>query len=166
MFAFRRKRALLLDDDAAMRRLASLLLKRAGYSVDAVVSGNDAIDAIENQQYTAILLDLMMPLEGGMTVIRYLRENAPEMLRRVIVITRSPDAVLDLMFIVRTVMELTRFCRAEATHKMWQAHHTGRSVLLVTYKERAELYVEQFASKGLTVNGSFAALRQLRMTEC
>ena len=95
MFAFRRKRALLLDDDAAMRRLASLLLKRAGYSVDAVVSGNDAIDAIENQQYTAILLDLMMPLEGGMTVIRYLRENAPEMLRRVIVITGAPDAVLD-----------------------------------------------------------------------
>ena len=61
------------------------------------------------------------------------------------------DARNDLMFIVRTVMELTRFCRAEATHKMWQAHHSGQSVLLVTYKERAELYVEQFADKGLTV---------------
>ena len=95
MFPFRRKRALLLDDDAAMRRLVSLLLKRAGYAVDAVISGNDAIDAIENQQYTAVLLDLMMPLEGGMTVIRYLRENAPGMLRRVVVITGAPDAVLD-----------------------------------------------------------------------
>ena len=95
MFPFRRKRALLLDDDAAMRRLVSLLLKRAGYSVDPVVSGNDAIDAIGNQRYTAVLLDLMMPLEGGMTVIRHLRENAPEMLRRVIVITGAPDAVLD-----------------------------------------------------------------------
>jgi ATP-dependent Clp protease adapter protein ClpS len=62
------------------------------------------------------------------------------------------DAGADLMFVVRTVMELTRFCRAEATHKMWQAHHTGRSVLLVTYKERAELYVEQFAGRGLTVS--------------
>ena len=61
------------------------------------------------------------------------------------------DAVNDLMFIVRTVMELTRLCRAEATHKMWEAHHSGRSVLLITYKERAELYVEQFASKGLRV---------------
>ena len=57
----------------------------------------------------------------------------------------------DLMFVVRTVMELTRFCRAEATHKMWQAHHTGRSVLLVTYRERAELYAEQFAGRGLDV---------------
>lgn len=61
------------------------------------------------------------------------------------------SATHELMFIVRTVMELTRLCRAEATHKMWEAHHCGRSVLLVTYKERAELFVEQFADKGLTV---------------
>jgi ATP-dependent Clp protease adapter protein ClpS len=57
----------------------------------------------------------------------------------------------DLMFVVRSVMELMRFPRAEATYKMWEAYHCGRSVLLITYRERAELYVEQFASKGLTV---------------
>ena len=59
------------------------------------------------------------------------------------------NAGLDLMFIVRTVMELTRFCRAEATHKMWQAYHSGRAVLLTTYRERAELFVELFADRGL-----------------
>ena len=59
---------------------------------------------------------------------------------------------LELMFIVRTVMELTRLCRAEATHKMWQAYHSGQSVLLITYKERAELYAEQFTDRGLTVS--------------
>jgi ATP-dependent Clp protease adapter protein ClpS len=61
------------------------------------------------------------------------------------------DPVAELMFVVRSVMELTRFPRAEATHKMWEAHHSGRSVLLLTYRERAELYVEQFADRGLTV---------------
>ncbi len=61
------------------------------------------------------------------------------------------NAASDMMFVVRTIMELTRLCRAEATHKMWEAHHSGRSPLLVTWKERAELYVEQFASKGLNV---------------
>src|ERR1700732_4307228 len=60
------------------------------------------------------------------------------------------SAVNDMMFVVRTIMELTRFCLAEATHKMWETHHCGRSQLLVTYKERAELYVEQFAARGLT----------------
>jgi ATP-dependent Clp protease adaptor protein ClpS len=59
---------------------------------------------------------------------------------------------LELMFVVRTVMELTRLCRAEATHKMWEAHHTGRSVLLITYRERVELYAEMFTERGLTVS--------------
>jgi ATP-dependent Clp protease adapter protein ClpS len=61
------------------------------------------------------------------------------------------DGTHDLMFVIRSVMELTRFPRAEATYKMWQAHHCGRSVILITYRERAELYAEQFADKGLTV---------------
>jgi ATP-dependent Clp protease adapter protein ClpS len=75
-------------------------------------------------------------------------QTQPRQLPRVkLVLLR--DAINDLMFIVRTIMELTRLCRAEATHKMWESHHCGRSVLLVTYRERAELYVEQFASRNL-----------------
>jgi ATP-dependent Clp protease adapter protein ClpS len=61
------------------------------------------------------------------------------------------NAESDLMHVVRTVMELTRFCRAEATHKMWEAHHNGKSILLSTWFERAELYAEQFAARGLHV---------------
>jgi ATP-dependent Clp protease adapter protein ClpS len=62
------------------------------------------------------------------------------------------DPSVQLMVVIRSVMDLTRFPRAEATHKMWQAHHTGRSVILTTYLERAELYVEQFADRGLTTS--------------
>jgi len=62
------------------------------------------------------------------------------------------NAAADLMFIIRSVMELARFPRAEATHKMWEAHHQGRSVILVTWLERAELYSELFADKGLATS--------------
>ena len=58
----------------------------------------------------------------------------------------------ELMFIVRTVMDLTRFGSAEAEFRMWEAHHRGRSVVLTTHLERAELYVEQFADRGLRVS--------------
>ena len=76
-------------------------------------------------------------------------EKKRQMPRYKVILHQS--AIDDLMFVVRSVMELTRFPRAEATHKMWEAHHSGRSVLLSTYLERAELYVEQFAEKGLLV---------------
>src|SRR5207244_12399790 len=66
-------------------------------------------------------------------------------------IVLQSDPTLDLMHIVRSLMQLIRFPREEATHKMWQAQHGGRRVILQTYLERAELYVEQFAEKGLKV---------------
>ncbi len=61
------------------------------------------------------------------------------------------NAEKEMMFVVRTIMELTRFCRTEATYKMWQAHYDGKSILVVTHKERAELYVELFADRGVQV---------------
>ena len=67
-----------------------------------------------------------------------------------VVLHRNPS--LDLMFVVRSVMELTRYMRAEATYKMWESYHNGRSILLSTWLERAELYVEQFADKGLVTS--------------
>lgn len=48
-------------------------------------------------------------------------------------------------------MEVTRLCKDEATLKMWQAHHEGRSTLVRTYLERAELFVLLFLEKGLAV---------------
>jgi CheY-like chemotaxis protein len=89
----KRKRILLLDDDPSMQRLVSTLLKREGFRVDAFLKGNDVIAALERQSYDALLLDLMMPHEGGMTVIRHLREQAPERLRNVVVLTASPNSV-------------------------------------------------------------------------
>ena len=62
-----------------------------------------------------------------------------------------PDAINDLMFIVRSIMQLTRFPVAEATHRMWEAQHKGRSIVFTTYRERAEFYAEQFLEKGLYV---------------
>ncbi len=90
----KRKRVLLLDDDPAVQRLVAALLKRAGYRVDVVGNGRDAIAALERQEYSAILLDLMMPHEGGMTVIRHLRETRPQILSQVILLTATPAPVL------------------------------------------------------------------------
>jgi ATP-dependent Clp protease adaptor protein ClpS len=74
-------------------------------------------------------------------------ESRRSLPRYKLVLHRNPEC--DLMFVVRSLMELTRFPRAEATLKMWESQNHGRSVLLTTYRERAELYVEQFAEKGL-----------------
>jgi ATP-dependent Clp protease adapter protein ClpS len=68
--------------------------------------------------------------------------------RRVkVVLHKAADK--ELMFVARAVMDVTRFGSAEAEYRMWEAHHRGRSLVLVTHLERAELLVEQFAAHGL-----------------
>jgi len=96
MFPLRRsKRVLLLDDDKAIHRLVSTLLRRAGFRVDVVERGSKAIEALSGAStYAVILLDLMMPTEGGVTVVRHLREKNPSLLERVLLLTSTPESVL------------------------------------------------------------------------
>jgi CheY-like chemotaxis protein len=90
----RRKRVLLLDDDPSMQRLVSALLKRGGYRVDTFLTGREAIAALDREGYDVLLLDLMMPHEGGNTVIRHLRANNPTLLDRALLVTASPESVV------------------------------------------------------------------------
>ena len=94
-FFKRKARVLLLDDDPSMQRLVSTLLKREGFRVDSFLTGREAIQAIDTSGYDVLLLDLMMPHEGGMTVIRHLRTNNPDMLKKVVLLTGSTEAVID-----------------------------------------------------------------------
>ncbi|MEA2326564.1 MAG: two-component system, OmpR family, phosphate regulon response regulator OmpR [Thermoanaerobaculia bacterium] len=90
----RRKRVLLLDDDPSMQRLVARLLGNEGFRVDVFLTGSQAIAALERERYDVLLLDLMMPHEGGMTVIRHLRTKNPQMLKRSILLTASPDSLI------------------------------------------------------------------------
>ncbi len=61
------------------------------------------------------------------------------------------DEVNDVVFVIRSILQLTRLTPEEALEKTLEAHETGVALLLVTHKERAELYCEQFTSLKLTV---------------
>ena len=61
------------------------------------------------------------------------------------------DDVNSMEHVIAAIVTLTPLNVAEAEKCMLEAHEKGISLLLVTHRERAELYVEQFASVGLTV---------------
>jgi len=53
--------------------------------------------------------------------------------------------------VVKTLQQLTPLTKEDAVSRVLEAQHQGISLLLVTHQERAELYVEQFASCNITV---------------
>jgi DNA-binding response OmpR family regulator len=95
MLLRRRQRVLLLDDDPSMQRLVSALLKKEGFRVDVVLTGREAIASMDSHPYDVVLLDLMMPHEGGITVIRELEgRGEKEKLSRVLILSGSSESVL------------------------------------------------------------------------
>jgi ATP-dependent Clp protease adaptor protein ClpS len=58
----------------------------------------------------------------------------------------------DMLDVVKAIVELTPLRKELAVQRTLEAHTQGVSLLLVTHKERAELYREQFHTKRLMVS--------------
>jgi ATP-dependent Clp protease adaptor protein ClpS len=61
------------------------------------------------------------------------------------------DDVNSFEHVILTIVTLTPLNEQDAITRTLEAHKTGCALLLVTHKERAELYVDQFRSASLTV---------------
>ncbi len=68
-------RILLVEDNPMNQKLAVALLKRAGYSVDAVENGAKAIQVLKHTTYNLILMDVQMPEMNGFEATQVIRER-------------------------------------------------------------------------------------------
>lgn len=84
-------RVLVADDDPSIRNLVCTIVRREGLEVDSVSDGAEAIEQLEQHDYTLILLDLMMPKMDGFGVIEYLRSHRKGDKPVVLVITAYDD---------------------------------------------------------------------------
>jgi DNA-binding response OmpR family regulator len=95
----RRKRILVMDDEAAIRRLLVRGLTLHGYEVDSAADGEMAVDLfqrslLENRPYDLAILDLTVPCGmGGAETVRKLRELQPSV-RAVVSSGYSEDPVM------------------------------------------------------------------------
>lgn len=82
-----RKRALVVDDDEPIRTMLAKVVERQDFEVDTARDGAEAIEMLQQDGYSVVLLDLMMPRVDGFGVIQYLKEHPP--LRKPIVLIVS-----------------------------------------------------------------------------
>jgi two-component system OmpR family response regulator len=88
----KKKRILIADDDAHMRRILSLWLTRHGYEVDMTCDGRSALERFRAAPPDLLLSDVNMP---GMNGIELLREvEATEIhIRGAILLTNRCDQI-------------------------------------------------------------------------
>ncbi|NMC71229.1 MAG: response regulator [Myxococcales bacterium] len=76
-----RGRALVVDDEPAVRRFAAFILRRMGFDVAEAADGVQALDEIRrtNGQMRLVLLDLTMPRMSGEQVLDEMRRLRPDL---------------------------------------------------------------------------------------
>ena len=68
-------RLLLVEDNAELARLLTAGLAAQGFSADVVETAADARLALSSIRYSALILDLGLPDEDGMTILKELRRD-------------------------------------------------------------------------------------------
>ena len=56
---------LVVDDNPVNQKLAVLMLKRMGYTVDIAENGLEAVEAVSRKPYQVVLMDVQMPIMDG-----------------------------------------------------------------------------------------------------
>lgn len=66
-------RILLAEDEPQLSRVLTAAMQQAGYEVDAVMNGQEAVNYSEENSYDVIILDIMMPVMDGITALKKIR---------------------------------------------------------------------------------------------
>lgn len=70
-----RHRALIVEDDPAIRRLVEKLLTRSQIDIDTAPDGRTAIDKLRGNPYSVLVLDLMVPELNGFEIIEFIKNE-------------------------------------------------------------------------------------------
>ena len=69
-------RVLVVDDDASLSEMLSIVLRQEGFDVELVDRGDLAMDAFRDYRPDVVLLDLMLPGKDGIDVCKEIRSES------------------------------------------------------------------------------------------
>ena len=152
-------RILLADDVVTNQTVFSAMLTKAGYAVDVVSDGEQALERLESNYYDVALLDLRMPIMSGIEVVKFYkfahRETRPRFvlltadvlhaveeearLAGIVEIVHKPITAAALVNVVRrwSQPEEEVSSAPETTNPVWQSHHGNAVATHVLINEQA-----------------------------
>ncbi len=91
------RNVLIVDDDPGMRQMLTLLLRSKGYQPAAVDSVENALIEIEGKPYDAVLCDVRMPKQDGLSLLDNLQQRMPDLSVIMMSAYGSEEAAIEAM---------------------------------------------------------------------
>lgn len=87
---------LLVDDDAALLEVMSIVLDSEGYEVLTAIDGTEALKVVDQEDLDLVVLDIMLPKMSGFEVLKKLRETSDVPVVMLTAKSQSVDKVVGL----------------------------------------------------------------------
>ncbi len=87
------KSVYVVEDDANIREIEIFALKNSGYEVDGFTNASDFFEGLGKKRPALILLDIMLPDEDGISVLKKLRSDADTRDLAVIMVTAKTSEI-------------------------------------------------------------------------
>ena len=81
------------EDNAVNRKLALLMLGKEGYTAASVENGKDAVQALREDVFDLVLMDVQMPVMDGVEATRKIREMEEKTGRHVPIVALTANAM-------------------------------------------------------------------------
>lgn len=85
-----KSKVLIVEDDKDLNKAYSLILEHYGYQVESVFNGQEALKIIKQSAPDIILLDLLMPIMGGLEFLKLYKKD-PKNKAKVVIFTNLED---------------------------------------------------------------------------
>jgi len=85
------KKILIVDDELHVTLLIKQFLEHAGYLVNTVANGEQALDSLAEQKPDAIITDVQMPKMNGIALCEAIDSRYPELCQCIIMMTSRTD---------------------------------------------------------------------------
>jgi DNA-binding response OmpR family regulator len=86
-------RILVVDDQADVRRMISIVLRVNGFDITEAASGAAGLKEFENSRFDLVIVDIFLQGTNGLDVIRVMRERIPDLPAVAISGMTTPDVV-------------------------------------------------------------------------
>jgi two-component system response regulator PilR (NtrC family) len=90
-------RVLVVDDEASMRELLTILLRQEGYDVVTADGGEAAVGFLGRETFDLVITDLRMAGADGLDVLRAAKEQAPRTVVLVVTAYASTESAVEAM---------------------------------------------------------------------
>ena len=90
-------RVLVVDDEESIREFLNIMLRKEGYDVTCVEDGQKAIDILKKKSFEMIISDLQMPHVTGLELLKFVKENYPDLLFMLITAFGTTETAVEAM---------------------------------------------------------------------